>query len=50
MNKQLQLGKYEFYPYELDKCKCEEPTFSDFEKLLKKIEVEKRKIRKKKQK
>ena len=45
---EIQLGKYEFYPYEFDKS--ETPTLEDLKKLLKKIKAEKRKSSKKKRK
>ncbi|MCA1588838.1 MAG: hypothetical protein LC730_05510 [Acidobacteria bacterium] len=35
---ELQLGKYEFYPYELDKDKT--PTLEDLKKLLKKAKAD----------
>ena len=41
MSQELQLGKYEFYPYEFDKDKT--PTLEDLKKLLKKAKANRRK-------
>ena len=41
MTQELQLGKYEFYPYEFDRDKT--PTLEDLKKLLKKAELRSRK-------
>ena len=41
MSQELQLGKYEFYPYEFDKSKT--PTLEDLQKLLKKAKARQRK-------
>lgn len=37
MSQELQLGKYEFYPYEFDKD--ETPTLEELKKLLRKAKV-----------
>lgn len=41
MSQELQLGKYEFYPYEFDKDKT--PTLEDLKKLLKRAKADSRK-------
>jgi len=41
MTQELQLGKYEFYPYEFDKDKI--PTLEDLKKLLKEAKSRSRK-------
>jgi hypothetical protein len=41
MSQELQLGRYEFYPYEFDEDKT--PTLEDLKKLQKKAKANKRK-------
>lgn len=40
MSQELQLGKYEFYPYELDKSKT--PTLEELKTLLRKARADKK--------
>lgn len=41
MSQELQLGKYEFYPYEFDKSKT--PTLDDLRELLRKAKARRQK-------
>lgn len=41
MSQELQLGKYEFYPYEFDKSKT--PTLEELEELLRRFRAKHKK-------